>query len=225
MPQRIVGIVPAAGYATRLQPLAGSKEVYRVGGRPLMDYIVERMRAVPCDELRVVTRPDKRDVIEHADELGVRVIEGRPKTLAQSIARGVEGLASNDVALVGLPDTIWQPEDGFPRLLAALDADTDAVLGLFESNEPERSDVVALDAAGGVTAVDVKPPKPATNLIWGCAAARVAALAGLERKAWPGEHFDDLVRGGHVCAVRLGSDYVDVGTKEALREAEARFAR
>jgi glucose-1-phosphate thymidylyltransferase len=225
MPRRVVGIVPAAGYATRLQPLDGSKEVYRVGGRPLMDYVVERMRAAQCDELRVVTRPDKRDVVEHARELGARVLERRPETLAQSIALGLDGLAAAEVALIGFPDTIWDAEDGFAHLVDALDDEQDVALGVFVSAEPQRSDVVSLDASGVVTAVDVKPENPPANLIWGCAAANVAALAGVEHRTWPGEHFDELARAGRVRGVRLPGKYLDVGTKEALRQAEARFAR
>ena len=224
MPPRIIGIIPAAGYATRLQPLEVSKEVYRVGGKPLIDYVVERMRTAPCDELCVVTRPDKPDVVAYAEEIGARVVEGRPETLAQSIALGLDGLQDDDVVLVGFPDTIWDVEDGFGRLVGVLDGKRDVALGVFSSAEPERSDVVSLDASGVVTAVDVKPPRPAGNLIWGCAAASVAALAGLEHRAWPGEHFDELARAGRVQGVRLPGEYLDVGTKEALRRAEARFA-
>jgi glucose-1-phosphate thymidylyltransferase len=225
MRSRIVGIVPAAGYATRLQPLAGAKEVYPIGGRPLMDYVVERMRAAPCGELRVVTRPEKRDVVEHAAELGAVVIEGRPETLAASIALGLDALEADDHVLIGLPDTIWEPADGFAQLLAELAPETDVVLGLFSSPEARRSDVVSVAASGVVTRVDVKPEQPATNLIWGCAAARARALIGLEKRAWPGEYFDELAKEGRVRGVRLGDDYLDVGTREALRRAEARFAR
>jgi glucose-1-phosphate thymidylyltransferase len=224
MPPQIVGVIPAAGYATRLQPLEGSKEVYRVGGRPLMDYVVERMRAAPCDELRVVTRPDKHDVIEHCAEIRADVVEAVPATLAESIALGLDGLEGHDVALIGLPDTIWEPADGFVQLLAALDDETEAVLGLFTSPEPERSDVVSLDPSGRITAVRVKPEEPGSDLIWGCAAARAGALAGVEHRAWPGEHFHDLALEGRVCGVNLGSEYLDVGTEEALRRAETRFA-
>ena len=219
-----MGIVPAAGFATRLQPLAGSKEVYPIGGRPLMEYVVERMRAAPCDELRVVTRREKRDVVDLAAELGAEVVIGRPETLATSVALGIKGLAADDVALIGLPDTIWEPADGFNRLLAALDDAADIVLGLFTSNEPERSDVVALEPSGRVTAVAVKPAAPASDLIWGCAAARVAALAGLERHSWPGEHFDAVARSGRARGITLGGEFLDVGTLDALRRGEARFA-
>lgn len=189
-----------------------------------MDYVVDQMRAVPCDELRVVTRPDKRDVVDHCVELGAHVVEALPETLAASLALGVEGLAEEDVALIGFPDSIWEAEDGFARLIEALDAETDVVLGLFMSSEPERSDVVSLEPSGLVTAVDVKPQSPATDLIWGCAAARVGALAGLERRAWPGEHFNELARQNRVRGVRLSGNFFDVGTTDALRRVEARFA-
>ena len=45
MGRRIIGVVPAAGYARRLQPLDRSKEVLEVKGRPVLDYLLDRMRA------------------------------------------------------------------------------------------------------------------------------------------------------------------------------------
>ena len=41
----IVGLIPAAGYATRLAgSVTGSKEVQVVRGRPVMAYLVDRLR-------------------------------------------------------------------------------------------------------------------------------------------------------------------------------------
>jgi glucose-1-phosphate thymidylyltransferase len=79
----LVGVIPAAGSATRLGPLPSSKEVLPVGGRPVMDYLVERMRLADCDEIRLVTRTDKTDVIERARELKLRVILARPLRTAR----------------------------------------------------------------------------------------------------------------------------------------------
>src|SRR5215211_2788599 len=89
----VVGVVPAAGHAVRLQPLPCSKEVLPVGGRPVLDYLVERMRVAPCDEVRVVTRPEKRDVAERARALGAHVVEGHPQSVADSLLLGMDGLA------------------------------------------------------------------------------------------------------------------------------------
>lgn len=217
-----VGVIPAAGRAQRLQPLSCSKEVYPVGGRPVMDYVVERLWAAGCRELRVVTRPDKPDVIEHARALGADVVEGTPPTLAASIGLGLRGLEDSDVALVGLPDTLWEPVDGFVRLLDPLDEDTGVVLGVFESDEPERSDVVLVGERGSVRSVHVKSADPPGNLVWGCFAARAGALAGLERYAEPGHHFAALATAGKIRAVRFPGRMIDIGTPAALAAAEAR---
>jgi NDP-sugar pyrophosphorylase family protein len=219
---RPVGIVPAAGLAKRLQPLACSKEVYPIWGRPVMDYVVERMRAGGCRELRVVTRPDKQDVVAHAQELGAVVIEGEPDSLPASLALGLQELDAGDVVLVGLPDTIWDPVDGFVTLVARLGDGADAVLGVFESDEPERSDVVVLSGAGLVRSIHVKEARPPGRLVWGCAAGTVAAFAGIDRYTEPGHHFGALAAAGRLRAVRFPSRLIDIGTPAALADVGGR---
>ncbi|MBA2360700.1 MAG: NTP transferase domain-containing protein [Actinobacteria bacterium] len=215
----VVGVVPAAGRATRLQPLPCSKEMVDVGGRPVIEYVVERMRAVGPEEIRVVTRPDKEDVAAHAHLLGATVILAEPATAAESFAIGIDDLAPDDTVLLGFPDTVWQPPDGFPQLVHALDA-AEVALGVFESDEPERSDVVTLEG-DRVSSVDVKPEDPDTNLIWGCAAARVSALASLARHEELGHLFAELAGKGHVRAVPFPGTMVDIGTNAALSRARA----
>src|SRR5258708_5138241 len=100
-----------------------------------MDFLVERMKAAPCDELRVVTRPEKRDVVAHARGLGAHVVEGHPGSLAESLLAGARDLADDDVVLIGFPDSIWEPVDGFQRVLALLRDGWSVALGLFEGAE------------------------------------------------------------------------------------------
>ena len=217
-----VGVVPAAGLGTRLQPLSGSKELVMVHGRPVMDHLVERLHLAPCREIRVVTRPDKADVAEHARASGLAVVLGEPATVPESLLLGLRGLAPDEVVLVGFPDTIWDPDDGFARLVAELaaDEDADAVLGVFTGADPARSDVVELGADGLVRSVAVKPDAPETSDVWGCCAARAGVLAeGLPGVEEAGFLFDRLARAGRIRGVRLGH-FLDVGTPEALAEAE-----
>ena len=208
-------MIPAAGHATRLQPLPSSKEVLPVGGRPVLDYLVERMQAAPCDELRVVTRPEKLDVAERAREHGALVVEGHPPSVADSLLLGLEGLDGDDVVLFGFPDTVWEPMDGFSQLIAELG---EVVLGLFRCRELSRSDVVTVDGAR-VTAVHVKPERPPSDLVWGCLAAKVGALEGLAGHTEPGIYLDALAREGRVSGVDFGTEFVDIGTPESLRTA------
>ena len=217
----ILGVIPAAGYARRLGSLPCSKEMLSVGGRPVLDYVVERMRLVPCTEIRVVTRPEKRDVAERARELGAMVIEGRPASVSESILLGLRGVAVDAVVVLGFPDTVWEPEDGFATLVAALDDKAEVVLGCFRSDALERSDVVVADGDGRVRAVQVKPSRPASDLVWGCCAARARAFAGLRAHAEPGLLFGALAPTGAVRAVRFDGEFLDIGTPEALARAAA----
>lgn len=221
--QQVVGVIPAAGSATRLQPLPCSKEVYPVGGHPVMDHLIARMRAAGCTELRVVTRPQKHDVIGRAEHHRATVILGSPRSISESLATGIRDLPGPAVVLLGFPDTIWEPSDGFARLVAALEPPYDVVLGLFNWNEPERSDVVLLSEDGTVTGVAVKPNDPPGNLIWGCAAARAEALRGVERDDDPGSFFDALAKKRRVRGVYLSDSFLDIGTRDGLDAAVRAF--
>jgi dTDP-glucose pyrophosphorylase len=219
----VVGVIPAAGYGTRLQPLHCSKEVYPVGGRPVMDYLVERMKAAPCDELRVVTRPEKEDVAENAAGHGAVVVEGHPASLGQSLATGMRGLGDDDVVLIGFPDSIWEPIDGYRRLLQALSPGWAVAVGLFRTpgSELRRYEPAIEDDRGRVVEIEFKPERASSQWIWGCAAATVQTLGGLGRFSEPGRALHQLARRGTVAGVRLSETYVDMGTRDGLRHAVA----
>lgn len=214
-------MIPAAGGAKRLQPLDGSKELLEVGGRPVFDYVVERMRAGGADEIRVVTRPDKPDVAAHAERLGLSVVAAEPATAAASVAAALDGLEEDDTVLIGFPDSIWEPVDAFAQLLRKPD---DLVLAVFPSPEPERSDVVELEG-DEVRGVHVKVPDPPGNLIWGAASARRAALKHLDERAEIGHHFDGLARAGRARSVVFSGEFLDIGTRDALARARSLLGR
>jgi dTDP-glucose pyrophosphorylase len=220
----IVGVVPAAGHATRLRGVVdGSKELVRVEGRPAIDHLLDRL--APADRIRVVVRPAKRDLVEHLHGCSVELVEGEPATVSESLALGLEGLGDDDVVLAGFPDTLFGPEDVFARLLAELRPSREAVLGAFDFGEPWRSDVVELED-DEVARIHVRPTQPPSSLVWGCFAARRRALAGIERYDEPGLLLGELAAAGKVGAVRFLGELVDLGTPEALaRHADLEPAR
>lgn len=221
---RIVGILPAAGYAARLQPLDCSKEVLPIGGRPVLEYAVDRLHRGGADEVVLVTRPEKVDVLAHAQGLGLTVVLGYPPTVAESFALGMASLAPDDLALIDWPDILWGPDDGHARLVEAVaEGGHQVALGLFQTADLTRSDVVELGPDGRVVGIHVKPELPPSEWIWGCACARVATFAGLAEAEWPGRFFDGLCRSGcDVVGVRLSCDWLDIGTPESLARASAR---
>jgi NDP-sugar pyrophosphorylase family protein len=215
-----IGIVPAAGFATRAQPLPCSKEVYPVRGRPLMDHLLERLERALCDEIRVVTRPEKEDVVRHAAARGGTVVVAHPATLGDSVRAGLVGIGPGNVVLVGFPDSIWDPIDGFLRLRARLDAGAGIALGLFKTPHPQRSAVVTLAQSGHVMAVELHPNRPVSDLVWGCLAARAEVLAGMPAGDDPSLFLGRLALVEPIAAEIFGQ-YVDFGTHEALHQGSA----
>jgi NDP-sugar pyrophosphorylase family protein len=166
-----------------------------------------------------VTRPEKRDVASHAQARGASIIAARPSTVSESLLAGIDRVGDDDIVVFGFPDTIWEPVDGFAHLVDAL-GDADAALGIFRAAEPARSDTVGI-AGARVEWVEVKPERPRSDLVWGCAAVRASALRDVAAEPEPGVYFDGLASRGRVAAVRLVDPFIDIGTPEALAEVTA----
>ena len=191
-----------------------------MAGRPVMDFVIERMRAAPCSELRVVTRPDKRDVIEHSARHGAVVVEAEPQSLAESFLAGIEGLDDADLVLLGFPDSIWEPLDGYARLMAFRSSGWEVALGLLGSSEMTRHEPVLFDPSGRVSGLEFKPEHPSADRTWGLAIAPAGTLRALRGESEPGFLFDRLARDGRVGALPLPGTFLDIGTPAGLREAQ-----
>ena len=213
-----MGIIPAAGHATRLGLGTGSKETIQVRGRALIGHLIERMQLGGATRLRVVTRPAKADVIDLATSLGAEIILGEPSTVGQSLVLGLTGLAPGDIVLFGFPDTIWSPIQGFADLRSLVEAGESIAVGVFQSPDPERSDVAVLDAGGRLVGVEVKPARPSSELVYACLAARVAALGRIAEHDEPGAFLAEVARRSPVATARLGR-VIDLGTPESLATA------
>ena len=183
-----------------------------------MDYLIERMRRAACAELVIVTRPEKHDVVEYARRCDARVIFARPRSVSESLLAGLGNLDDSDIVLFGFPDNIWEPEDGFVKLVEALDERCRVALGLFRSETPNRCDVVSVSPRGTITGVYVKSDEPPSDLIWGCGVAYAGALRGLGDYDEPGHYFDHLAQHEDVRGVWLSETCIDIGTRETLSE-------
>jgi hypothetical protein len=184
-----------------------------------MDYLIERMQRAPCSELRVVTRPEKQDVIENAARHGATVIESRPPSPAASFFAGMRDLSDDDVVLLGYPDSIWEPVDAYATVLELLDSGWDLGLGLFRAEDLRRYEPVIFDESGKVLRIEFKPEHPSSKWIWGCAAAPVRMLRGLECEEEPGVYFNSMCARGIVGGACFSGTYIDMGTHDGLRHA------
>jgi dTDP-glucose pyrophosphorylase len=236
----MIGIIPAAGAGQRIQPLGCSKELLPVGSRvvdgierpkAVTEYLVERMIAAGASEICMVISGEKTDIVryfaerEYAAEI-FYVVQREPRGLCDAIFRAEPFARAHDRVLLGLPDTIWFPENAY---LTTLERAADVNLICFPVLDASPFDSVVSDDHGYVRRVDVKVPQPESHWIWGAVTATGAAFHAL-KLLWESRYRADeylgyllnafIGAGNSVRASHVGEVYIDVGTLEGYRSAQ-----
>jgi glucose-1-phosphate thymidylyltransferase len=170
------GIVPAAGAGTRIQPLAFSKELLPVGSRvengverprAVSEYLVERMVRGGATRVCFVVSPGKADILAYygGSACSAHVsftVQPQPAGLCDALFRALPMIPPADQVLVGLPDTVWFPADGYRRL-----PDDALSFLLFPVERPEVFDAVVTDDRGACARSRSSSPAPSTHWVWG----------------------------------------------------------
>lgn len=231
------GIVPAAGAGRRIRPLAFSKELLPVGSRvdgeterprAVSEYLLERMLIAGADKICFVVNPGKSDIVEYyggrsGPAFIFYAVQQNPEGLCDSIFRAVPLIEPRESVCIGLPDTIWFPEDGFAQL-----PDDRLAFLLFPVEHPEYFDAVVSDDAGRVIEIQVKRENAGSHWVWGAFRMPGSVLWDLHalwqernrRDEYIGTLVNEYLRlGGQATACQNGEHYVDVGTLHGYREA------
>lgn len=237
----MIGIIPAAGVGERIQPLGCSKELLPVGSRLVNDverpkavseYLVERMIAAGAEQICMVISAEKGDIVKYYAERNYAaeifyVVQQKPQGLCDAIFRAEPFAHLHERVLIGLPDTIWFPENAY---MPALDLeDSDFNLVLFPVSNPAHFDSVTCDDQGYVREVEVKKNNAHSHWIWGAVTARGESIHRL-RLLWEARHRADqylgdllnafIAAGNTVRGRYCGEVYMDVGTLEGYRTAQ-----
>jgi len=238
----VKALVLAAGYATRLRPLTDTwaKELLPVGGRPIIDRILEAVELAGIDDVHVVTNARKAAAFE-------QWAAGRNVTVHD------DGTTSNEDRLGAIGDMLFVIEE------AQLDDDLLVIAGdnLFEFSIAEfvsywgtkgtasavavrdvgslelasSYGVVALDDDGRVTSFVEKPADPPSTLaatasyIFHRDHTRLIStyLAGEHGADQPGRFVGWLQRHEPVYGWVFDETWYDIGNHEQLLEADNRM--
>lgn len=237
----MIGIIPAAGEGQRIQPLGCSKELLPVGSRRIdgverpkavSEYLVERMIAAGATQICMVISSEKSDIIryfserEYAAEI-FYVVQRKAKGLCDALFRAEPFARHHSKVLIGLPDTIWFPENAYHSAVADETAGVNLVL--FPVDDPTVFDSVVCDELGYVQRVDVKSKQAVSHWIWGAVTTTGNAFVDL-RLLWEARHREDeylgdllnayIVAGNVVRGTYSGEIYMDVGTVAGYHAAQ-----
>ena len=237
----MIGVIPAAGAGERIQPLGCSKELLPVGSRlvsgverpkAVSEYLVERMIAAGASQICMIISAEKTDIVKYYAERNYAaeifyVVQQQPLGLCDALFRAEPFARQHHQVLIGLPDTIWFPENAYLPALAPGVAECNLVL--FPVNDPAPFDAVICDERGLVQEVQVKKADAGSHWIWGAATLSGEAFHRL-KLLWESRHRADKYLGGLLNAfiaagnpVRgefSGESYMDVGTLEGYRNAQ-----
>ena len=237
-------VILAAGYATRLYPLTldAPKHLLEVGGRPILDRLLEQL---PLDELEtvyVVTNSkfaDRFRVWAESAPVSVEVLDDGTTSEEDKLgaigdlALAIKENAIDDDLLVAAGDSVFSERlDGIVRLGREREA---AVIAAFDVGEPEeirRLSALGVDADGRIVSFEEKPQNPTSTLAgialyyYPRAVLPLVAeyLAEGNNPDQPGHLVGWLYTRVPVYAWRLPGLWLDIGTPDALTEAEQALA-
>lgn len=235
-----VGIIPAAGLASRLGPLGYPKELLPItyvqgeGGHlrplPVIEASLRQLRTAGVGRCMVITSERKPELAQYLGGGGAigldiaYVQQTRVEGLAAAVALTVPWTQGAACCLL-LPDTIVRPLDALLTMREVFETrGADLVLGVFPTEKPKELGPVRFDEAMLVTEVQDKPAE--TDLanswglaIWGDRFSDMIAAAPFNANL--GLLFHQAVQNGLkviACWFEDG-EFHDVGTPKGLAEA------
>jgi glucose-1-phosphate thymidylyltransferase len=156
-------IIPLAGKGTRLRPHTHTvpKPLIKVAGRPVMDWVMDRLEGLDVEELIFITGHLKEQVEAYARKrypIPSRFIEQR----VQDGTAGAIHLARPHVhgpVMIIFVDTVFDADLSLVRT-----GNDDGIIWAKEVEDYQRFGVVVTDAAGYMTKIVEKPREPISKL-------------------------------------------------------------
>jgi glucose-1-phosphate thymidylyltransferase len=169
----VKALILAAGYATRLRPLTDSipKMLLPLAGRPLLDYLLERLREVELDEIQLVTNARFARVFRDWAPEDVTVLDdgttsnddrlGAIGDIAFALERGLTG---DDLLIVAGDNLIGYSLAGLVDFWRAKGGSALAVREVADRKLMTQYGVAELDEDDRVIGLEEKPAEPKSNL-------------------------------------------------------------
>ena len=156
-------VIPVAGKGTRLLPLTKEvpKPLISVAGRPVLDYVVDKLKGLDIEEMIFITGHLK----EQIEEFVTSHYDFRTRFVEQKTQDGTAGAVSLARPFVDGPVLIIFVDTVFDADLTIIDrVDADGVIWAKEVEDYQRFGVVVTDDHGFMKRIVEKPSEPISKL-------------------------------------------------------------
>jgi glucose-1-phosphate thymidylyltransferase len=231
------GIVLAGGRATRLGPAsrATSKQLMHVYDKPLVYYPVSTLLHARINEILIISSPDQIGSFEallgDGGQWGCSfsyAVQTEPRGLADAFLVGEDFIRDDDVALI-LGDNIFYGYGLGEQLQRFTTPDGAVVFGLWVP-DPERYGVLDFAGDGSVRAIREKPADPPSSYMVPGLYFYDGSVVDVAKGIEPSDRGEIeittvnnayLARGDlEVCRLPFATDWFDVGTFDAMLDAQ-----
>lgn len=222
-------ILPVAGKGTRLFPVTKSvpKPLVRVAGRPVLEYVMDKLAGLDVEELIFITGHLKDQVekyVRDTCDLPVRFVE-------QKVQDGTAGAVNLARPYVDCPVMIIFVDTIFDADLSLVNrTDADGIIWAKEVEDYQRFGVVVTDEDGYMLKIVEKPSEPISKLAniglyyvrdWQCLFDGIdATLAGPQMKGewFLTDAYQYMIDNGKKLLTAAVDGWYDCGKVETLLE-------
>jgi len=179
--RKYIGLIPAAGYATRLADLTCSKEIFPIRYKnhkqqniefPVCKMLLDAYKNSGIKDICIISREDKTDVAkalgngEQFDVSLSHLYTQKTTGVAYTLDKAYAFVQDSHIAL-GFADIIFKPVNAFSKLISKQQSShADVVLGLFPAEKPSKMDMVEFDDSNHIQAIHIKPKKTTLQWTW-----------------------------------------------------------
>ena len=243
-------LILAAGYATRLYPLTlkKAKPLLDVAGKPMLAWVVDNLRGVAgIETIYIVTNAKfsgdfetwAKNYQQANPEFRFRIVndgstadENKLGAIGDiNLVLTRENIAGSDLLVIAGDNLFLEPLTQFINYAKK----TEATVGVHQVTDAEaikKYGVVTIDADGVITSFEEKPKEPKSDLaaialyfysknVLSLFTTYVAAGNNPDQ---PGLFLQWLYRRKPVKTFRITGQWLDIGSKETLEEANRLFA-
>ena len=116
------GVVPAAGKGERLEPLtlAVPKELIRIGNKPVIEHVIDNLKACDVKDIMIVTGWKKGALLDYlgsGKRLGVNIfyrVQDEQKGIAHAVSHAKDWIGDEDFVVI-YGDNYFKPAENISR--------------------------------------------------------------------------------------------------------------